>query len=177
MLMIRAKEALTGRNGRVTVPVMRYLPARITAALAVLLQAALIGAQPYTMDFSGPYGISGVLVEGNRQTKERIILRELTIAPGDTVDTKALYERLARSRQNLLNLGLAPGSGVATHTGSGAVMNGGGAGPELQIVAMPTRDADAAGVRLMTATLKTLLADLPLLAERADSVEITVRRP
>lgn len=104
--MIRAKEALTGRNGRVTVPVMRYLPARITAALAVLLQAALIGAQPYTMDFSGPYGISGVLVEGNRQTKERIILRELTIAPGDTVDTKALYERLARSRQNLLNLGL-----------------------------------------------------------------------
>ena len=49
--------------------------------------------------------------------------------------------------------------------------------PELQIVAMPTRDADAAGVRLMTATLKTLLADLPLLAERADSVEITVRRP
>ena len=78
---------------------------------------------------------------------------------------------------NLLNLGLAPGSGVATHTGSGAVMNGGGAGPELQIVAMPTRDADAAGVRLMTATLKTLLADLPLLAERADSVEITVRRP
>ena len=78
---------------------------------------------------------------------------------------------------NLLNLGRAPGSGVATHTGSGAVMNGGGAGPELQIVAMPTRDADAAGVRLMTATLKTLLADLPLLAERADSVEITVRRP
>lgn len=42
---------------------------------------------------------------------------------------------------------------------------------------MPTRDADAAGVRLMTATLKTLLADLPALAERADSVEITVRRP
>ncbi|MFJ3312613.1 SseB family protein [Micrococcus endophyticus] len=78
---------------------------------------------------------------------------------------------------HLLNLGLAPGSGVATHTGSGAVMSGGGAGPELQIVAMPARDADAAGVRLMAATLKTLLADLPLLAERADSVEVTVRRP
>ncbi|GAA3778860.1 SseB family protein [Micrococcus endophyticus] len=78
---------------------------------------------------------------------------------------------------HLLNLGLAPGSGVATHTGSGAVMSGGGAGPELQIVAMPARDADAAGVRLMAATLKTLLADLPLLAERADSVDITVRRP
>lgn len=78
---------------------------------------------------------------------------------------------------HLLNLGLAPGSGVATHTGSGAVMSGGGAGPELQIVAMPARDADAAGVRLMAATLKTLLADVPLLAERADSVEVTVRRP
>ena len=44
-------------------------------------------------------------------------------------------------------------------------------------MAMPRGDADAAGVRLMTATLRMLLADLPLLAERADSVEITVRRP
>lgn len=78
---------------------------------------------------------------------------------------------------HLVNLGLAPGSGVATHTGFGAVMNGGGAGPELRIVAMPEREADDAAVRLMAATLKTLLADLPLLAERADSVEITVRRP
>lgn len=78
---------------------------------------------------------------------------------------------------HLLNLGLAPGSGVPTRTASGAVMAGGGSGVELQIVAMPRRDADAAGVRHMTATLRMLLADLPLLAERADSVEIIVRRP
>lgn len=72
----------------------------------VLLLSAGATAQPFTMDFSGPYGISGMLVEGNKQTKERIILRELTFREGDTVDTKDLYERLARSRQNLLNLGL-----------------------------------------------------------------------
>ncbi|MBP8823660.1 MAG: BamA/TamA family outer membrane protein [Flavobacteriales bacterium] len=66
----------------------------------------VLRAQSFTVDFSGPYGISGLLVEGNKQTKERIILRELTFRQGDTVDTKALYERMARSRQNLLNLGL-----------------------------------------------------------------------
>ena len=78
---------------------------------------------------------------------------------------------------HLLNLGLAPGSGVATRSASGAIMNGGGSGPELKVVAMPARDADEADVRLMTATLRMVLADLPLLAERADSVEISVRRP
>ncbi|MGC5048283.1 SseB family protein [Micrococcus porci] len=78
---------------------------------------------------------------------------------------------------NLLNLGLAPGPGVATETASGEVMNGGGSGTELTVLAMPVRDADAAGIRLMTTTLAMLLGDLPLLAERADSVEITVRRP
>lgn len=76
----------------------------------------------------------------------------------------------------LLNLGLAPGTGVATESASGQVMNGGGSGPELQIVAMPEKDTDEASVRLMTTTLRMLLADLPLLAERADSVQITVRR-
>lgn len=76
----------------------------------------------------------------------------------------------------LLNLGLAPGAGVATESASGQVMNGGGAGPELQVVAMPVKDADETAVRLMTTTLRMLLADLPLLTERADSVQITVRR-
>lgn len=76
----------------------------------------------------------------------------------------------------LLNLGLAPGTGVATESASGQVMNGGGSGPELQVVAMPEKGADEASVRLMTTTLRMLLADLPLLAERADSVQITVRR-
>lgn len=78
---------------------------------------------------------------------------------------------------HLLNLGLAPGSGVATRSASGAVMNGGGSGPELRVVAMPARGTDAADARHMSATLRLLLADLPLLAERADSVEIAVRQP
>lgn len=55
---------------------------------------------------AGPYFVSGVMAEGNRITKERVIMRELTIHQGDTVDSKELYARLERSKQNLQNLGL-----------------------------------------------------------------------
>ena len=73
-----------------------------------LLLLATLGsfAQQRVMDFTGPFGVSGILVEGNRRTKERIILRELTFRQGDTLTADELYERLARSSENLLNLGL-----------------------------------------------------------------------
>lgn len=79
-----------------------------TAAVAALwcLCATVAVAQPVGTGFTGPYGISGILVEGNKQTKEKIILRELTFQEGDTLPVAELYERLDRSRQNLLNLGL-----------------------------------------------------------------------
>ncbi len=74
--------------------------------LLLLMPSRSVMAQERTMDFSGPFGVSGVLVEGNVKTKERIILRELTFAQGDTLAATDLYEHLKRSRQNLLNLGL-----------------------------------------------------------------------
>lgn len=77
-------------------------------------------------------------------------------------------------------IGLAPGSGVASRTASGAVLPGGGSGPELALVAYPdaelTAAADEAGLRLMAATLQQVLSEVPSLAEKADSVEITVVR-
>ncbi|NUL48908.1 SseB family protein [Cellulosimicrobium funkei] len=77
-------------------------------------------------------------------------------------------------------IGLAPGSGVASRTAAGTVLPGGGSGPELRLVAYPdaelTTAADEAGLRLMAATLQQVLAEVPSLAERADSVEITVSR-
>ncbi|WP_313815436.1 SseB family protein [Citricoccus sp.] len=80
----------------------------------------------------------------------------------------------------LERIGLAPGSGVASRTTSGAVLPGGGSGPELRLVAYPepalTAAQDEAGLRLMAATLQQVLAEVPSLAEKADSVEITVRR-
>lgn len=63
-------------------------------------------AQTRALDFTGPFGVSGILVDGNKRTKERIILRELTFQEGDTLGADELYDQLRRSRENLLNLGL-----------------------------------------------------------------------
>lgn len=53
-----------------------------------------------------PVRIAGVAVIGNKITKERIIARELLVQEGDTVHAEALYEKLERGRQNLMNTGL-----------------------------------------------------------------------
>lgn len=50
--------------------------------------------------------IHGITVRGNRITKERIIVREMLVQEGDTMPNGAMYEKLERSRQNLMNLGL-----------------------------------------------------------------------
>lgn len=80
----------------------------IRGVLTPLFLVLLLGAfaQNGPMYFTGPFGVSGILVEGNRQTKEQIILRELTFQEGDTLTSDELYERIERSRENLLNLGL-----------------------------------------------------------------------
>ena len=55
----------------------------------------------------GPYLVRGVVVEGNKTTKERVVLRELVLQDGDSVPSaEQLYYLLERSRQNLMNTGL-----------------------------------------------------------------------
>lgn len=80
----------------------------------------------------------------------------------------------------LERIALTPGTGVASRTASGVVLPGGGSGPELRLVAYPdaglTTAGDEASLRLMAATLQQVLGGVPALAERADSVEITVGR-
>lgn len=53
-----------------------------------------------------PVRIAGISVSGNKVTREPIILRELLIGEGDTLPSAEFYERLERSRQNLVNTGL-----------------------------------------------------------------------
>lgn len=72
----------------------------------------------------------------------------------------------------LAQLAMAPGRGVATQTADGTVVAGGGAGPELALVATPNDPSDTVGNKLMLSTLQTLIADEELLAQRADTVEI-----
>lgn len=64
------------------------------------------------MDFSGPFRIAGIAIEGNRITKPRVILRELLLSEGDTVTSKDLYARIERSTQNLRNLSLFNSVGI-----------------------------------------------------------------
>ena len=66
--------------------------------LAFGLSAQLLGQDKHI--------VAGIVVEGNKRTKERIILRELTFHEGDTLTTDVLYERVERSRQNLMNTAL-----------------------------------------------------------------------
>jgi outer membrane protein assembly factor BamA len=54
----------------------------------------------------GNVKVYGISIIGNRVTRERIILRELLVAEGDSLHGEVLYERLERSRQNLMNTGL-----------------------------------------------------------------------
>lgn len=77
----------------------------------------------------------------------------------------------------LSQLAMAPGRGVATQTADGTVVAGGGAGPELALVATPNDYSDVVGNKLMLSTLQTLIADEELLAQRADTVEIVLGSP
>lgn len=54
-------------------------------------------------DDSTYHVIRGVIVAGNKVTKEHIILREMELQVGDTVGTKAMYGLLERSKNNLVN--------------------------------------------------------------------------
>ncbi len=74
----------------------------------------------------------------------------------------------------LAQLALAPGRGVATQTNDGQVISGGGAGPELALVATPTDPTDTVGHKLMLTTLQALITEQELLAQRADTVEIVL---
>lgn len=87
---------------KVLQPIARHL----LPALLLLASTAVLRAQDTTNAFPGPFRVSGILLEGNRITKERVVLRELTFREGDTLTSEALYEQLARSRDNLMNLGL-----------------------------------------------------------------------
>ena len=50
--------------------------------------------------------VTDILIEGNKKTKEKTILRELDFAFGDTIPTIDLISRLRRSEELLLNTGL-----------------------------------------------------------------------
>jgi hypothetical protein len=74
------------------------------------------------------------------------------------------------------NIELLPGAGVAAVTGGGAVLSGGGAGPELQVVLYLEDGLDAAAVQDLVSGLQAAWSRNVLFGERVDSIEIKLRR-
>ena len=70
------------------------------------LGSGVIAFAQQVPDTAASVVIRGIVVNGNKVTKERIILRELVVHEGDTLTSRTLYEKLERSRQNLMNTGL-----------------------------------------------------------------------
>ncbi|MDQ0664972.1 hypothetical protein QFZ35_003470 [Arthrobacter ulcerisalmonis] len=71
---------------------------------------------------------------------------------------------------------LLPGRGVAASAADGAVVPGGGAGPELQVVLYLEDGLDAAGVQELVGGLQAEWSRNVLFGERVDSLEIKLRR-
>jgi len=60
----------------------------------------------FSVDSVEKYLIRSILLEGNDQTRPRILFRELTFHEGDVLDSAALGTALIRSRENLFNTSL-----------------------------------------------------------------------
>lgn len=74
--------------------------------LGLLCGCSELHAQVTTAGTQPSVQVIGLSVIGNKVTREHIILREMLVKEGDTMDSERFYERLERSRQNLLNTGL-----------------------------------------------------------------------
>lgn len=55
---------------------------------------------------SGKLAISEITISGNKRTKEKIIIRELTFKVGDSLTRQEVVKRIERSKQNLINTSL-----------------------------------------------------------------------
>lgn len=172
--------SLQSRDGRRALPVFTSVP----ALTSWNPQARPVAAwMPRACLSAVDEGNELVVVDPGAETTF-VVRRPAVWALGQQQDWTPSYQdpSLARAVGSVVDLvpgleriGLAPGAGVATQTASGQVLPGGGAGPELKIVAFPEPGMDEAGLRLMAATLQQLLGEIPTLAERADSVEIAVQ--
>ncbi|WP_150463064.1 SseB family protein [Nesterenkonia ebinurensis] len=83
---------------------------------------------------------------------------------------------IPESCPSVTGLRLSPGPGIITEARDGTRVLGGGAGPELSIGVVVESGTDEVGVRLALAAVQAAAEDIPLLRERADSVQIRLVR-
>ncbi len=73
---------------------------RVFCTIGFILWACCLSAQ------AGYAFIEEVVIEGNRKTRDRVIMRELSVQPGDSVRLEELADKLRESEQLLMNTGL-----------------------------------------------------------------------
>ncbi|MBK7138552.1 MAG: hypothetical protein IPH74_05760 [Bacteroidetes bacterium] len=72
----------------------------------ILLSLVLVFFEGKSQDTQTPVTIRQITIEGNKHTKEPIILRELSFNEGDTISGEMLSHKIEKSRTNLINLNL-----------------------------------------------------------------------
>lgn len=87
------------------------------------------------------------------------------------VMARALADHNAVRRLEIL-----PGAGVQATAANGAVVSGGGAGPELRAILYLADGLDAAAVQALVASLQASWMQNEIFAERVDSIEVKIRR-
>ncbi len=84
---------------------------------------------------------------------------------------------IPQSCPGVAGLQLSPGAGIMTETRDGDRVLGGGTGPELSIGVLLEPGVDEVGARLALAAVQAAVAEISLLRERADSVQIRLVKP
>lgn len=79
---------------------------KLLAALCVLFLPSLLQVVLAQSDSTSYLVVDTVIIEGNRKTKDYILLKQMVIAEGDTVSARALDSLCRRSTNNIFNLGL-----------------------------------------------------------------------
>ncbi|MEZ2391042.1 SseB family protein [bacterium RCC_150] len=82
----------------------------------------------------------------------------------------------AQSYTAVRRLEVQPGSGTLSRTATGAVMAGGGPGPELRVVLYLEDGLDPVAVQDLVSGLNGRWAQNELFAERVDSIEVSLQR-
>jgi hypothetical protein len=77
---------------------------------------------------------------------------------------------------DISGVGLAPGGGIGAKTGSGKIVAGGGAGPELRLVLKVREGLSRTELQALAARLQRRLGGNPGFMERVDSLEISFTR-
>jgi outer membrane protein assembly factor BamA len=75
-------------------------------AALLFVQVPTTSPNAWMADSSATVVVREIHLNGNRRTKERIILRELDFRPGDTLRTDELSERLEKNRRKVFNTNL-----------------------------------------------------------------------